>query len=352
MSQQLSDVDLDFDMPGSLDWPEGGEDGPDANVSSSMLHPPATLPVLDGSTMGHPKPCDGPGVASSTLPPPGSSFALGRPKPHPAYQGTAPTSPPLAPSPVSDNDAQQPATPPQLAATMFPDTTNWPLHAIDTATFLVYEPTSDVGDLGMNDEATTVTRKSRCWGKEWGDCVNAFFAFLMDAGFPAAGGNFPPMVNVRPAEIGIWMKDRKTWIEIVIKNIQSFSVAWWTWWAALQPDQCKDDDVERMHEPTADMDWRKLKKTGKNGLPLVMITLVWWSSTSGCSEEWKRAVKDVCASINCMDGSSIVSAETGETPLCGSSTANVAAGRPVRERKRVRPDDEIYDELPKKKGRR
>ena len=63
-------------------------------------------------------------------------------------------------------------------------------------------------------------------------------------------------------------------------------------------------------------------------------------------------VKDVCASINCMDGSSIVLAETGKTPLCSSSAVNVAAGRPVRERKRVRPDDEIYDELPKKKGRR
>jgi hypothetical protein len=100
------------------------------------------------------------------------------------------------------------------------------------------------------------------------------------------------MVNIRPAEIGIGMKDQKTWIEIAIKDIQSFSAAWYVWWAALQPDQCKDDDIECMHEPTADMDWRKLKKTGKNGLPLVMITLVWWGSMSGCSEERKRAVKD------------------------------------------------------------
>jgi hypothetical protein len=186
MSQQLSNVDLDFDMPRSLDWPEGRRDGPDVNVSSFVLHPPATPPVLDRSTIGHPEPCNGPGVAWSTPPPPGSSFALGRPKPHPAYKGAALASPPLAPPPGFDNNAQQLSTPPQLAATVLPDTTNWPLHAIDAATFLVYEPASDVGNLGMNSGAMTVARTSRCWGKEWGDCVNAFLAFLMDAAFPVS----------------------------------------------------------------------------------------------------------------------------------------------------------------------
>ena len=171
-------------MPGSLDWPEGGQDGPDANVSPSMLHLPVTLPVLDTSTMGHPKLCDG--VASSTLPAPGSSFALGCQKPCLTYKGDVPASPPPAPSPVSDNNTQQLSTPPQLAATMLPDTTNWPQHAIDAATFLVYKPTSDAGDLGTSEEVTTVMRTSRCWGKEWGDCINAFFAFLMDAGFPVS----------------------------------------------------------------------------------------------------------------------------------------------------------------------
>jgi hypothetical protein len=124
-------------------------------------------------------------MASSTLPPPGSSFALGCSKPHPAYKGAALASP-LAPPPVSDNNAQQPSTPPQLAATVLPYMTNWLLHTIDAATFLVYEPTSDVGNLGINSGVTTVTRTSRCWGKEWGDCVNAFLAFLMDAGFPVS----------------------------------------------------------------------------------------------------------------------------------------------------------------------
>jgi len=81
-----------------------------------------------------------------------------------------------------------------------------------------------------------------------------------------------------------------------------------------------------------------------------MITLVWWGTETGCSEEWKRAVKDVCASINCMDGSSMVSVDTTDTPLCSSRTANIVAGRPIRVKKRVWPSDKPYGEpLPKNK---
>ena len=162
------------------------------------------------------------------------------------------------------------------------------------------------------------------------------------------GANFPPMTGIRPSEIGTWMKTRGTWIEIAIEDINIFSEAWWTWWSALQPENRSQDTI-----PTVDMDWKKLRKTGKNGLPLVMLTLTWWGKASGCDEEWRRAVKDVHASINCMKDQCAGEARPSNVPLASSSIANsttysIAAGRPVRDRKRVRPRDEGYEGRPKK----
>jgi len=165
------------------------------------------------------------------------------------------------------------------------------------------------------------------------------------------------MIDKRPTEIGVWMKSRRTWIDIPIENKDTFALAWWSWWSALQPEArvcgAADDGHPNLTRPATNMDWKKLNKLGKNGLPLVMITLTWWGLASSGGEEWKRAVVDVCAAINCFgrSGTNLAIAPSN-IPLVGSSTVNATSGRPPRERKRVWPRDEGYEEPPKKKGRR
>ena len=112
-----------------------------------------------------------------------------------------------------------------------------------------------------------------------------------------------------------------------------------------------DDGHPNLTRPATNMDWKRLNKLGKNGLPLVMITLTWWGLALSGGEEWKRAVVDVCATINCFgcSGTNLAIAPSN-IPLVGLSTLNVTSGRPARERKWVQPRDEGYKEPPKKKG--
>jgi hypothetical protein len=49
------------------------------------------------------------------------------------------------------------------------------------------------------------------------------------------------------------------------------------------------------------MDWRKLNKLRKNGLPLVMMMLTWWGEVLSGGDEWKKAVVDVGAVITCLE---------------------------------------------------
>jgi hypothetical protein len=116
----------------------------------------------------------------------------------------------------------------------------------------------------------------------------------------------------------------------------------------LQPENCSQDTI-----PMVDMDWKKLQKTGKNGLPLVMLTLTWWGKASGCDEEWRRAVKGVHMLINCMKDPCAGETQPSNVLLAISSIANsttysIAAGRPVRQWKCVHPRDEAYEGQPKK----
>jgi hypothetical protein len=155
------------------------------------------------------------------------------------------------------------------------------------------------------------------------------------------GANFPALTDVRPAEISVWMKTRRKWVDMPIKDTNTFKLAWWAWWSAFQPEERIGgaEGVDRtIVPPSVEMDWVKLRKPGKNGLALVMWALTWWGRASSNGDSWKRAVVDVAAAIKCVrwDAGGLDSiVEHGE-----SSTAGVATGRPARGRKRVAEADE------------
>jgi hypothetical protein len=73
------------------------------------------------------------------------------------------------------------------------------------------------------------------------------------------------------------------------------------------------------------MDWGKLRKSGRNGFLLIILSLVWWGKASGGDEGWQKAVAEVSSVLCCMLGNpTSISGPPGLGPLSGSSGANAA----------------------------
>jgi len=129
-------------------------------------------------------------------------------------------------------------------------------------------------EVSLTDDAPPSPRN---WGDEWLVCVQAYIEFQRRASFPDAGSSFPPAKGVRPPEIAVWMKNRRPWKDVEIKDTGIFSRQWWAWWLSLQPKSriCGSGADDNLL-PTLEMDWSQLQKPGKNGFLLMMLALVWW----------------------------------------------------------------------------
>lgn len=85
------------------------------------------------------------------------------------------------------------------------------------------------------------------------------------------------------------MKAHRSWKEVDV-NV-AFSVQLMVWWASLQPSNIVNG---------AKADWTTLRKTGKNGLFLILLGLVWWGHSTIRKVEWDAAVSDITRSIQYM----------------------------------------------------
>ncbi|KZP24364.1 hypothetical protein FIBSPDRAFT_664539, partial [Athelia psychrophila] len=83
-------------------------------------------------------------------------------------------------------------------------------------------------------------------------------------------------VDIRPAEVAVWMRAHRKWVDMEITNIDLFEARWWAWWKALQPPERADSTSSMMPVPTNDMNWESLQKPGVNGLLLIVVALRWW----------------------------------------------------------------------------
>ncbi|KIM74212.1 hypothetical protein PILCRDRAFT_14653 [Piloderma croceum F 1598] len=182
---------------------------------------------------------------------------------------------------------------------------------------------------------------ARDWGSTWSGCVREFIEFQRRFNFPDTGPAFPPATETRPPEIAAWMKNRRPWKDVDIVDTELFGRQWWAWWLSLQPDSRKRHD-----EPTADMDWAKVQKPGKNGFLLIMLALVWWGAASNREGEWLKAVADITDVLRCI--CKVVQQPTKRSPLSGSGVANTA--RPVSS-KRSRKGEAVGEGPSKKRLR-
>ena len=88
----------------------------------------------------------------------------------------------------------------------------------------------------------------------------------------------------------------------VIEDVEEYARRWWEWWGNLQPDWRQRDTAGR---PLArgKGDWTALRKPGRNGIRIVLLSLAWWglivadtrrdSYSAVAHEDWSTASKDV-----------------------------------------------------------
>jgi hypothetical protein len=85
------------------------------------------------------------------------------------------------------------------------------------------------------------------------------------------------------------MKVARPWKDMPVADVSEFRAKWVQWWSCLQPSS-----------QLAGVNWEPLRKPGKNGFLLVMMSLVWWGKATHADEEWKKSVADVTRVLRCM----------------------------------------------------
>ncbi|KAI0060335.1 hypothetical protein BV25DRAFT_1839646 [Artomyces pyxidatus] len=150
-------------------------------------------------------------------------------------------------------------------------------------------------------------------GKDWEELLARHFAFEEARGFQGRVLGS----DGRPFQIKLWIKNARRWDKVAIVDIEAFGVAWWRWWASLQPeDRQFADDLPEPVAPSAKMDWSNVAIAGPNGLLSIVCALAMWGLeavvTHGDVDGWQKAVRDVCAVLQVV----------GEPPSSSRSSGN------------------------------
>ncbi|TDL14824.1 hypothetical protein BD410DRAFT_693441, partial [Rickenella mellea] len=84
----------------------------------------------------------------------------------------------------------------------------------------------------------------------------------------------------RPNEVAAWLKNgRKLDVIPAIRDVSVFANQWREWWIVLQPPERVPSTAERwplLRPMHADLDWQRTLRGGRNGLFILVLTLVWW----------------------------------------------------------------------------
>ena len=123
----------------------------------------------------------------------------------------------------------------------------------------------------------------------------------------------------RPEEVHQWLKYGRQFDKSpVIKNAKDYGIAWLAWWRALQPKWRIGGGILPPAVYSCELcDWGALQKSGKNGLFIVLISMVWWGRAGTLTDDWKAAITDVKNVMQSMlgTGSKRAIGAEAETPV-------------------------------------
>ncbi|KAF8999721.1 hypothetical protein BDZ89DRAFT_1147582 [Hymenopellis radicata] len=158
--------------------------------------------------------------------------------------------------------------------------------------------------------AYTAFKRGQDFPPVWAQLVDSFLVLESRSGFVDSGVTLP-RTKVRPLEVGKWFKTHRQWqTPQVLKSVDNFVSGWWAWWKAMQPSGRRGPE-DTLLRPK-DFSWDGLEsKVGRNGLVLVLLTLLWWGEAVFLSSseqddvarhrvDWALAVDDVTWAIDDM----------------------------------------------------
>lgn len=128
-----------------------------------------------------------------------------------------------------------------------------------------------------------------------------------------------------------------------IQDENQYATQWRNWWEALQPDWRTFDEDGRL-EQVGSGEWGALDHPGKNGVLMVLLSLMWWQdiATSQTLHDWNHAARDVAWTIWQM-------AMANDRYVCSLLVLHLADWSPYSKRSA---DDEREVSRPSKKTRR
>ncbi|KAI9063908.1 hypothetical protein FKP32DRAFT_1571013 [Trametes sanguinea] len=107
----------------------------------------------------------------------------------------------------------------------------------------------------------------------------------------------------RPPQVAVWLRILRRNIKRSpdINDEQEYAKMWQQWWVALQPPW-RELDENGWPAQVGDGEWECLVSPGKNGLLIVLLSLVWWHevATDQTLSLWTTAISDVAWVITTM----------------------------------------------------
>ncbi|KAH8103653.1 hypothetical protein DFH11DRAFT_1464244, partial [Phellopilus nigrolimitatus] len=82
----------------------------------------------------------------------------------------------------------------------------------------------------------------------------------------------------RPTEVPAWTRAKRNTNSTPKLDLDTFPPKWRSWWSSLQPFWRPQEGMDwplGFAEP-ANEEWLHVRKAGKNGIFLIVLTLYWW----------------------------------------------------------------------------
>lgn len=147
------------------------------------------------------------------------------------------------------------------------------------------------------------------WGTPWEHCAAAFLDLEQAAGFEMKSYQLPKSTK-RPAALAQWIQSKRVtsgpvWDGLSVGDVSEFAGIWWEWWRAIQPAGRTTSESGSLSRVDG-LDWKRLHKSGPNGLLLVLVVLVFWRNMARgdkvAAGKWGEAVEDVTWAMLQMKG--------------------------------------------------
>ncbi|KAI0039071.1 hypothetical protein FA95DRAFT_1458674, partial [Auriscalpium vulgare] len=134
-----------------------------------------------------------------------------------------------------------------------------------------------------------------CETEDWARAVANWCR--LEARLGARGKKVQLLTTNRPGQIAYWTNRGRHFDKpAVIEDVAEFADSWRSWWTHLQPEWRAGDWPLRRTGAREDEDWMELRKGGRNGFEMILVSMSWWFSAAEPGterNEWESALEDV-----------------------------------------------------------